>query len=301
VGLAIIVPLVVNVALNQLVVSGFLQIPICATLLFLGTLTVIGYELGRELIVNSRARMQLTSLRQEWAQVERVNSLGQLASALSHELSQPLAAILMNVDAARQQLRVADPDLDELRATLEDTHKDGLRAAAIIDRIRAFIKTRSTVGQSFGLEEVAHDVTSLLQHEATVRNVDLTASVPAGLPAAFGDPVHVSQVMLNLLINAMDAVQDCSANERRVSLEVCAGDRDMLSITVRDCGPGIPEGRLEEIFNPLVTTKPTGLGVGLALSRMIVDAHGGTLWAENSPAGGAVFHFTLPQGPRPVP
>jgi C4-dicarboxylate-specific signal transduction histidine kinase len=298
VGLAIIVPLVANVAMNQLALLGMLRIPICATLLFLGTLAVIGYELGRELIINSRARMQLTDLRHEWAQVERVNSLGQLASALAHELSQPLAAILMNVDAARQQLRNADPDLEELRATLEDTHKDGLRAAAIIDRIRTFIKTRSMAAQSFGLEEVAQDVTSLLRHEATVRRVELKSSLPAGLPAAFGDRVHISQVILNLLINAMDAVQDCSAAERQVSLEVCTGDRDTLRITVRDCGPGIPEERLEEIFNPLVTTKPTGLGVGLALSRMIVDAHGGTLWAENGATGGAVFHFTLPQGPR---
>ncbi len=301
VGLAIIVPLIANVTLNQLVVSGFIKIPICATLLFLGTVAVIGYELGREVIVNGRAQMQLASLRHEWAQVERVNSLGQLASALAHELSQPLAAILMNVDAARQQLRGKDPDLDELRATLDDTHKDGLRAVAIIERIRTFIKTRDTVAQSFALEEVAHDVTALLRHEATARNVDLTSSVPAGLPAAFGDRVNISQVMLNLLINAMDAVQDCAANQRQVSLEICAGHRDMLRVTVRDCGPGIPEGRLEEIFKPLVTTKPTGLGVGLALSRMIVDAHGGALWAENSQSGGAVFHFTLPQGPRPVP
>lgn len=298
VALAIIVPMVGNLTLNQLVASGMLDAPVVATLLFLGTLAVIGYELGRELVMNSRARLQLAELRRDWAQVERVNSLGQLASALAHEMSQPLAAALMNVDAARQQLRSSTPDLDELRATVDDIHKDNLRAAEIIDRMRAFIKKRGMTAQAFGLDEVAQDVLSLLHHEATVRRVSLKCSLPAGLPQAFGDRVHIAQVVLNLLINGMDAVHDRSASDRQVILEAHPADSENLEITVRDSGPGIPEGRFEEIFNPLFTTKAAGLGVGLALSRMIVDAHGGRLWAENGETGGAIFRFTLPRGPQ---
>jgi signal transduction histidine kinase len=302
VGLAIVVPLGANLTLNQLVALGVLHIPICATLLFLGTLAVIGYELGRELVVNSRARLQLAELRRDWAQVERVNALGQLASALAHELSQPVAATLINVDAARKQLTLAHPDLDELRSILDDIHKDNLRAGEIIDRMRSFIKKSSAAAQPFGFDQVAQDVLALLRHEATARRVDLQCTLPTGLPSAFGDRVHISQVILNLLINGMDAVQERPANNRRVLLEVRSGERDNLEIAVSDSGPGIPEGRFEEIFNPLFTTKAAGLGVGLALSRMIVDAHGGRLWAENAKSGGAVFRFTLPQGPKnPVP
>jgi signal transduction histidine kinase len=299
--LAIIVPLIGNLTLNQLVASGIIHAPICATLLFLGTLAVIGYELGRELVKNSRARLQLADVRREWAQVERVNALGQLASALAHELSQPVAATLMNAEAARQQLRSANPDLAEVRAMLDDIHTDNARAAAIIDRMRAFIKNRSTAAQAFGLDAVAHDVLALLQHEAAIRRVDLKCSVPPGLPPAFGDRVSVAQVLLNLLINGMDAVQDRPATDRQVTLEVGAASPDNLEITVRDSGPGIPDGRFEEIFDPLFTTKASGLGVGLALSRMIIDAHGGRLWAENCAAGGAIFRFTLPRGPQARP
>jgi signal transduction histidine kinase len=298
VGLAIIVPLVVNLAINQLVVAGVLHVPILATLLFLGTLGVIGYELGRELVMNSRARLQLAELRREWAQVERVNSLGQLASALAHELSQPLAAGLINVDAAREQLRRAHPDLNELRATLDDIHADNLRAAEIIQRMRTFIKKRGPTAQTFGLDEVAQDVLSLLRHEASARRVDLQCRLPVDLPQALGDRVHISQVLLNLLINGMDAVQERPPSDRRVTLEARSGDRENIEVVVRDSGPGIPADHFDEIFNPLFTTKAAGLGVGLALSRMIVDAHGGRLWAENGKAGGAIFRFTLPQVPR---
>lgn len=297
VGLAIVVPTVGNLMLNQLVASGLLHAPICATLLSLGTLAVIGYELGRELVSNTRARLQLAELRCELAQVERVNSLGQLASALAHELSQPVAAALMNLDAARELLLHPAPDLAELRATLDDLHKDNQRASQIIDRMRTFIKKRNLTPQPFGLDEVAQDVMSLLRHEAAVRRVDLKCSLPEQLPPALGDRVHVSQVVLNLLINGMDAVQNRPASNRQVVLEVHPGDNETLEVAVHDSGPGIPDGKLEDIFDPLFTTKSAGLGVGLTLSRMIVDAHGGRLWAENSTAGGAIFRFTLPRGP----
>jgi signal transduction histidine kinase len=298
VGLAIIVPMVGNLTMNQMVVSGVVHVPVCATLWFLGTLAVIACELGRELILSNRARLQLAELRREWAQVERVNSLGQLASALAHELTQPVAATRMNVDAAKRCLLSAAPNLEELRSIMDDVHENSLRAAEIIDRMRAFITGRTLVTQAFRLDDVAQDVFSLLRHEATSRRVDLRCNVPRGLPSASGDRVHIAQVILNLLINGMDAVQDRPASARRVTLEARVAEAENLEVTVRDSGPGIPRDRLEELFNPLYTTKTQGLGIGLALSRMIVDAHGGRLWAENGELGGAVFRFTLPRGPR---
>jgi len=299
VALAFIVPMVGNLALNQLVGAGVLHIPLCATLWFLGTLTVIAYELGRELILNSHARLQLAEMRHEWAQVERVNSLGQLASALAHEIAQPLSAALMNLDAAKETLRQANPNLDDLRSIIGDAHNDNVRAGEIVDRMRSFIRGRKLTTQAFRLDEVASEVFSLLRHEAVSRRVDLKCDFPAELPPAYGDRVHISQVIFNLVINGIDAAQGRPLGARRVILEARIADAKSLEVTVRDSGHGIPKDQFDKIFNPLFTTKPAGLGVGLTLSRMIVDAHGGRLWAENAEARGAIFRFTLPQ--RSVP
>jgi signal transduction histidine kinase len=295
VGLAVIVPMIGNLTLNQLVASGVLHIPIVATFWFLGTLTVITYEFGRELIRNSRARLQLAELRNEWAQVERVNTLGHLASALAHELLQPLAAIRANVDAAKLYLLHPQPDMDELRSIMDDIEHDDVRAGEIINRMRTFIKGSAPSMQALHLQDVVQDVFSLLRHEATSRRVELKYSVPTSLPPASGDRVQLSQVILNLLINGMDAVQTRPAGARLVVLEAHTAGMETIEITVRDSGAGIPDSRLEEIFNPLFTTKAAGLGVGLALSRMIVEAHGGRIWAKNAETGGAMFRFTLPR------
>jgi len=227
--------------------------------------------------------------------VERVNSLGHLASALAHELLQPLAAIRANVDAAKLYLQHRELDVDELGSIMDDIGHDNVRAAEIIDRMRTFLKGSAVSRQAIGLQDVVQDVSSLLRHEATSRRVELSYKLPIGLPAACGDRVQISQVILNLLINGIDAVQTLPVDARQVVLEARSDEAEMIEITVRDSGPGIPQGRLEEIFNPFFTTKAAGLGVGLALSRMIVEAHGGRIWAESAQTCGAVFRFTLPR------
>ena len=171
VSLAVIVPMVGNLLLNQLVAAGVLHIPLVATFWFLGTLTVITYDFSRELIQNSRARLQLAELRRDWAQVERVNSLGQLASALAHELVQPLTAARANVAALRMYLNREEPDLDELRSIANDIDQDNVRAGEIIDRMRTFIKGSALSMQSFELQVVAQDVLSLLRHYVASRRV----------------------------------------------------------------------------------------------------------------------------------
>lgn len=295
IGLGFAGPMLLNVGFNQLLVYGLVQAPIFNMLWFLGTLGSASYELARDYVLNSRAKLQLAHMRGELAQVARVDSLGQLASGLAHELAQPLAATLGNTEAAQILLRKEKPDLGEIRSIVDDIHKDAERAADIIDRMRMLIRRQTVDKQSVAIEEVFRDIASLLHSEVIGRRVQLSFKVDPGAPHAFGDRVQISQVLLNLLINAMDALDGCSAGLKQVRVEAFAEPGGSLGITVTDSGPGIPNDKVEQIFTPLFTTKQTSLGLGLALSRTIIDAHGGRLWAENrSDGGGAVMRILLP-------
>lgn len=295
VALAIGIPMIANVTLNQLAVLGLIHRPIFATLWFMGILAAVAYELGRELILNARARLQVAQLRGELAQLGRVDTMGQLASGLAHELAQPLTASLGNIEAAQIHLRKTNPDLDELRAIVEDIQQDTRRAGEVLDRMRTLIRRQAVDKQPLAIDEVFRDVTSLLHSEAIARRVELAVNVDPGLPRAMGDRVQIAQVLLNLLVNAMDAMQNLTARRRWVRIEAHPASSGGLEIAVTDSGPGIPHQSLQEIFEPLFTTKPHSLGLGLALSRTIVEAHGGRLWAENR-AGqdGAILRLTLP-------
>ena len=295
VGAALLVPLVGAAALNLLVTSGVLHLPISNTIWFLGTLSVIAYDLGREVILNRRAQRQLARLKSDLARLDRVNTLGQFASGLAHELIQPLAATASNAAAAEMLLKQEAPDLGEFREIVGDILKDTARASDTIHHMRLMIQHRATERKLVDLRAVVRDALLLAKPEAISRNVAFDVRMPPELPRAFCDPVQVSQVLLNLLANAMDAVNDCPRDARRVDVEARVGDSGGLEVAISDSGPGIPAGNAEEVFNPLFTTKPDGLGMGLAISRTIIEEHGGRLWATNSPAtGGALFRFTLP-------
>jgi signal transduction histidine kinase len=295
VGLGIGGPMICNLTLNQLAVFGVIHRPIFATLWFLGILAAVAYELGSQLIANARARLQVAQLRGELAQLGRIDTMGQLASGLAHELAQPLTASLGNIEAAQLHLRRPDPDLAELREILEDVHQDTRRAAEILDRMRSLIRRRALDQQPVSIDDVFRDVTSLLHSEAISRNIELKVRTSKDAPQALGDRVQMTQVLLNLVVNAMDALQISTSGHRQVLLQAEHAPGGGLEVSVADTGPGIPQQRLEEIFKPLFTTKPGSMGLGLALSRTIVEAHGGRLWAENrGPARGAVFRMTLP-------
>jgi signal transduction histidine kinase len=295
VALGIGLPMACNVTLNMLAVYGLIHRPIYATIWFVGILAAVAYELGREIILNSRARLQVAQLRGELAQLGRVDTLGQLASGIAHELAQPLTASLGNIEAARIHLRKANPDLDELRAIVNDVHADTQRAGEVLDRMRALIRRRPLDRHPVAIDEVFRDVTSLLHSEAIARNIELNARVDERAPRAIGDRVQITQVMINLTVNAMDALQGLATGPRQVTLEARSAPSGGLEISVVDSGPGIPRQRLEEIFKPLFTTKPGSMGLGLALSRTIVEAHAGRLWAENREGNsGAVLRMTLP-------
>jgi two-component system sensor kinase FixL len=237
-------------------------------------------------------------LRRELAHASRVSVLGQLASSLAHELSQPLGAILRNVEAAELLLQAPQPDIEELQAIVSDIHRDDQRAGDVIDRLRSLLKRSALETQPIALESLIADVTALLRADALSRHVTIACSVQAGMRPIVADRVHLSQVLINLIINAMDAVIDEEASRRRVTVTARSADARTVELTVRDFGPGVPEGQLGHIFEPFFTTKAAGMGMGLSICRTIVHAHGGSLAAGNDPSGGAVFTVRLPIAPE---
>jgi PAS domain S-box-containing protein len=241
-----------------------------------------------------QAEQEMLLLRQEIAHVGRVSMMGQLASALAHELNQPLGAILRNAEAAELFMENESPDLDEIRAILADIRKDDQRAGSVIDRMRALLKRRDLETRPLGLGELVGDVASLARADAASRQVKLDVDVAGGLPLVRGDRVHLQQVLLNLVLNGMDALNGVSPQDRCVSVTARLDGTQTVEIAVSDTGHGIPADKLAHVFDPFFTTKPNGIGMGLPISRTIVEAHGGRLWAENNNGGGAAFRFTLP-------
>jgi PAS domain S-box-containing protein len=241
-----------------------------------------------------RAEAELLRQRMELARAGRITLLGQLASALAHELSQPLGAILRNAEAAEIMLQEASPDSEELRAIVADILRDDQRAGQVIDRLRSLLKGRSLVTQPVELPDVIAEVFSLVHAEAAARHVKLACSSAPGLPRVLGDRIHLQQVLLNLLVNALDAMDGCAPNGRSIQVSVSQVDPTTVEVCVADHGPGIPVESLARLFEPFFTTKAKGMGMGLPVSRTIIEAHKGKLWAENRPGGGACFRFTVP-------
>ena len=183
---------------------------------------------------------------------------------------------------------------------MADTGKAVRRAKEIIDRMRALIKRREVDMRPLMLDDLVRDVVSLARAEAASKEVVLSYVSVSGLPPVLGDRVHISQVLLNLIMNAVEAVQPCTPGERRVAIEARA-DAAHVEMAVCDSGPGIPAANLGRIFEPLFSTKPSGLGMGLAICRTIIDAHGGRLWVDHSaPGRGATFRFVLPRARDPA-
>jgi PAS domain S-box-containing protein len=241
-----------------------------------------------------KAERELQGLRSDLSQAGRVTLLGQLASALAHELSQPLAAVLRNAEAAEMMLREPSPDLEELAALVADIREDDTRAAQVIDRMRSLLKRRHIELTAVRVDELVKDVVSLVRSDTSSTRVRIELDVAPGLPPVQGDRVHLQQVLLNLMVNALDATASDESGLRLIRVSAGLTDSGRVEMAVRDNGPGIPPELLGRLFEPFFTTKADGLGVGLAMSTTIVQAHHGRLWAENDPAGGAVFRFTVP-------
>jgi PAS domain S-box-containing protein len=244
----------------------------------------------RDVTEQKNAEAEADELRRELVHVGRVTTLGQLTSSLAHELSQPLGAILRNAEAAEILLQRASPDLDELRAIVTDIHRDDRRAGEVIERLRALLQRRQLQFEAIAIDGLVRDVSAIVRSDATARHILIKCETEANLPKVCGDRVHLSQVLLNLLVNALDATH----GTRQVLVQALAQTPRAVEVAVTDWGGGIPNDRLQRIFEPFYTTKAGGMGMGLAVSRTIVEAHGGRLWAENVADAGARFRLVLP-------
>src|SRR5688572_4163848 len=247
----------------------------------------------RDVTEQLRAREEIDELRRELAHAGRVSVLGTLSSSLVHELSQPLGAILLNTEAGELLLQRPDPDLHEIRQILADIRRDDSRAAEVIDSLRRLLKRRQLEFAPVSVAALVNDVAALMKSDAIARNVTLECRSEAALQVR-GDRVHLSQVLINMIMNGMDAVAEMPSSMRQVSVQARARGGGQVELAVIDSGTGVPDPIMPRIFEPFFTTKAAGMGMGLSVSRTIVDAHGGKLWAENRAEGGAAFRVTLP-------
>ena len=241
-----------------------------------------------------RSEMEGQRLRQDLAHVGRVSTMGELTASLAHELNQPLTAILSNAQAAQRLLVSDKADLAEIREILGDIVEDDKRAGEVIHRLRGFLKKSNTELAALDIGELVGQVARLVSSDAIIRNVAIRLDLAPGLPPVCGDRVQLLQVILNLLMNGLDAMRESGEVERTLVLRTESGGPAIVVVAVEDSGVGIDEADLDHVFHAFYTTKPDGLGMGLAIARSIVEAHGGHLEARNNPAGGATFSFTLP-------
>jgi PAS domain S-box-containing protein len=250
-------------------------------------------SITRDITDRKRAELDAAAQRQELAHLNRVLMLAEQSGALAHELSQPLAAILSNAQAARRLLDHHPVDLDELRATLDDVIKNDKRAGAVIHRLRELLKKSNTVLQPLDLNEVTREALDLTRSDLLLRRMPITTALSPGIPPVLGDRVQLQQVILNLVFNACDAMSTVDPAERELTLTTVADD-EFVQIAIADRGAGIPDGQLDSVFEPFVTHRPQGLGLGLTISRSIVLAHRGRIQAENNADRGATFRCFLP-------
>jgi signal transduction histidine kinase len=297
IALGMVVPQLCGVLFNQLIIFGFVHAPIVALPWLLSSQLVMAYELGRDFLISKRAAVELVELQGQFAQMERVSMLGQLTSALTHELAQPMGASAINAHTALQYLECENPDLKKLRAILTDIHNDSQDNIELLSKLRQMFKNRPIELQPLKMQQIVQDVVRLIGNEAASNNISLSLALQPDLPLILGDRVHIGQVLLNLLMNSIHALQSCAPDARRIVVEARADNaKGAVEVTVRDFGHGIPDDIVNKVFAPFFTTKTEGMGVGLTLSRKIIEAHGGNLWADQSPKqGGAIFHFTLQQ------
>jgi PAS domain S-box-containing protein len=239
---------------------------------------------------------ELRRQRENLAHVTRISAMGELAASLAHELNQPLTAILSNAQAAQRFMATNPADLEEVHEILKDIVRDNIRASEVIRRMRALVKKENLDFSSLDLASIVREIALLVHSDAVLRNVRVSLDIIPNLPLVRGDKVQLQQVLLNLLLNAFDAMKDRPAAEREVVVRAEMNGAGTVEVAVRDRGAGLTSDKLDKIFQPFYTTKRDGLGMGLSICRSIIEAHGGRLWAQNNPDRGATFHFTVPLG-----
>jgi signal transduction histidine kinase len=267
-----------------------------------------------DLTEHKRAELKMRQMHGELAHMTRVLTLGEMTASIAHEINQPLAAIVTNGNAGLRWLSVDSPDLEQTRQAIRRIIRDGQRVSEVISRMRALFKKAPTLEEPLELNEVIQEVLTLTENEVQRNGVLLRARLTADLPLVTGDRIQLQQVILNLVLNAIQAMGGVAEAPRELELisektrpsqkgpktenddenGPASAECTEVLITVRDSGPGFDPQNIDRIFNAFYTTKSQGLGMGLSISRSIIEAHGGRLWAKANAPSGAVFQFTLP-------
>lgn len=260
-----------------------------------------GYVIATVRDVSSRMRAQLEAAEQRdtLAHMARVATAGEFAAALSHELNQPLTAIVSNAQAAQRFLRKGAPS-EELHGALTDIVADGKRAAEVIRRLRSLMRHGQVDSVVFDINETIEHIAGILHAKALAEAFSLEMDLAVSPLSVLGDPVQIQQLLLNLVMNASEAFDGVAADRRKVVIQTTRTEDRSVGVAVCDTGAGLDSKLLTQAFEPFVTTKRDGLGMGLAICRSIVEAHGGRLWATRNPDQGATFRFTLPGADPPA-
>ncbi|HEU0210522.1 MAG TPA: MASE1 domain-containing protein [Candidatus Udaeobacter sp.] len=258
--------------------------------------------LGISIDITARKQAELDAQRDraELSHLSRVALMGEMSASVAHELNQPLAGILSNAAAGQRFIDQGDVDLREIRELLGDIMSDGRRASEVVRGIRGMVKKEQIARRSVDLNQVVRDAVRMASADALLHSSQLETSLAANLPPVDGDPVQLQQVLLNLVINSLDAMRDTPVANRTVAIATRENGDGTLGISVRDYGLGISEEMRERLFDPFFSTKTEGLGMGLAIVRSIIESHGGTITAENANGGGARFEFVLPINDQPA-
>ena len=245
----------------------------------------------------SRERRQteeaLSQAQADLARASRLSSMGELTASLAHEVSQPIAATIMDAATCLRWLARDQPNLEEARAAAERIAEDGKHASEIVSRVRTLFKKGALQRELVDLNETIQEMVDLLHAETTRFAVSVRADLDADLPKVWGDRVQLQQVLMNLMMNSIEAMKDVNGTHE-LSVQSQRGEDGQVLISVTDTGVGLPAQQADRIFDAFFTTKAHGTGIGLRISRSIVGAHGGRLWAADHPPRGARFSFTLP-------
>jgi signal transduction histidine kinase len=255
-------------------------------------------KIARDITDRLRAEEQRERLRQleaDLAHINRVSMMGELTASIAHEVNQPLSGVVSNGSACLRWLAGDVPNVEEAREAARRIVRDGKRAAEVIARVRALAKRTATTNEKLDLNETIREVLALVGDEAKKQGVIIQMQLADDLSPVFGDRVQLQQVVLNLAMNAIEAMSSIEERPRELLITTRNLDADQVQITVKDSGPGIDAQMIDKVFDPFYTTKPGGMGMGLSISRSILQAHGGRLWVAAKDGPGTIFHFNLPK------
>lgn len=259
------------------------------------SLTTIAATTYLALIIES-ARETAERAQAHLAHVARLTTLGELAASIAHEVNQPLTAVITNANAATRWIRSTPPNLEKVASSIDSIVEDANRASEIIARVRALTTRVEPQKKWLNLNSVVQEVLALMQMQLSESRIVVRTNLSDELPVIFGDRIQLQQVVLNLAVNAIDAINAASGDIRELHISSCKTVPSGVEIAIADSGIGLTPKSIDQIFEAFISTKPHGMGIGLSICRSIIEAHGGRIWAECGALSGAIFHFTLPGG-----